>query len=101
MRFTGVAAVAASWLLNAVSFAMHYARKDANTRGLRFSGNNASVFTDYIYLSIPIATSYSPGDVSTLTRPMRRAVTAQTMLSFTFNPVIIAVLVSVLVTAAM
>lgn len=97
---SGVVAVAASWLMNTVSFAVHYARKDAIAPGLRFPEGTAPVFGDYFYLAVQVATSYGVGDVATLSRPMRRAITAQTMLSFLFNTVIIAVLVSVLISAA-
>ncbi|HWV25548.1 MAG TPA: DUF1345 domain-containing protein [Thermomicrobiales bacterium] len=95
----GVVAVAASWLLNVVSFAVHYARKDAAGPGLSFPGEDKAVFGDYFYLAAQVATSYSLGDVATLNRPIRRAVTRQSILSFLFNTVIIAVLVSVLISS--
>lgn len=97
---SGVAAVAASWLLNAVSYAVHYARTDVHTLGLRFPGEETPVFGDYFYLAVQVATSYSSGDVTARNRPVRRAITRQSMLSFLFNTVIIAVLVAVLVSSA-
>lgn len=100
VMFSAMVAVAGSWLLNAVSFAIHYARKDANTRGLVFPGEDAPRFGDYFYLSVQIATGYSSSDVTTTTRAMRRAITGQCMLAFAFNTVIIAVLVSMLISAA-
>lgn len=97
---SGVAAVAASWLLNTVSYAVHYARTDGDTPGLRFPGDAAPVFSDYFYLAVQVATSYSSGDIIARDRAVRRAITRQSMLSFLFNTVIIAVLVAVLVSAA-
>lgn len=94
-----VMGIAATWLLNATSFAVHYARKDANERGLAFPNDIVPTFADYFYFSIQVSTGYSSSDVTTLTKTMRRAITAHTMLAFTFNTVIIAILVSILMSA--
>lgn len=100
VMLSALAAVAASWLLNAVSFAVHYARKNSTTKGLAFPGEHAPTFIDYFYLSVQITTTYSSSDVTTLTKAMRRAITGHAMLAFTFNTVIIAILVSLLISAA-
>lgn len=94
-----VMGITATWLLNATSFTVHYARKDANDRGLAFPNDITPTFADYFYFSIQVSTGYSSSDVIAQTKTMRRAITAHTMLAFTFNTVIIAILVSILMSA--
>lgn len=89
--------VAASWTVTVIAYAVHYARYDAATQALAFPGTNADrVFADYVYLAVQVQTTFSTSDVSLLDTGSRRVVTGHTLVSFAFNTVIIAMLITVL-----
>lgn len=83
------------------AYAVHYARE--NTRfggvGLDFPGKDAPRFVDYYYLSVQVATTFSPSDVTVTSSSMRRTVSVHSVISFAFNTVIVALFVSMLVVA--
>lgn len=80
-----------------VAFAVNYAREDSVRGGLAFPGTAAPRFGDYLYLSIQLTTTFGGSDVQVLRRRMRRIVSMHSLIAFTFNTVIVALLVSVLV----
>ena len=88
--------VAASWTVTVVAYAVHYARLDAHVGGLVFPGEGDRVFADYLYLAVQVQTTFSTSDVSPTTTTARRLVTGHTVVSFAFNTVIIAMLITVL-----
>lgn len=89
--------VAASWSVTIVAYAVHYARLDAATKALQFpDGADTHLFSDYIYLAVQVQTTFSTSDVSLLSASARRIVTGHTLVSFAFNTVIIAMLITVL-----
>ena len=88
--------VAASWTVTVVAYAVHYARLDAHVGGLVFPGEGDRVFADYLYLAVQVQTTFSTSDVSLTTTTARRLVTGHTVVSFAFNTVIIAMLITVL-----
>jgi uncharacterized membrane protein len=95
---TGITAVVGSWLLNAVGFAVLYARTNTARPGLVFPGDEAPTFVDYVYLAVQVSTTFSTADVTTTSSRLRRTVTGHALIAFIFNTVIVAVLVSVLLT---
>lgn len=97
---TGITAVAGSWLLNAVGFAVLYARTNTARPGLVFPGDAAPAFIDYVYLAVQGSTIFSTADVPTTSSRLRRTVTGHAIIAFIFNTVIVAVLVSELLTVA-
>lgn len=80
-----------------VAFAVNYAREDAVRGGLEFTGGGGTRFSDYLYFSIQLTTTFGVSDVQVLRRGMRRIVSMHSLIAFTFNTVIVALLVSVLV----
>ncbi|WP_159501606.1 DUF1345 domain-containing protein [Microbacterium sp. 18062] len=89
--------VGASWTVTIVAYAVHYARLDAALGGLDFPDSDTPrVFADYVYLAVQVQTTFSTSDVSLETTTARRLVTGHTLVSFAFNTVIIAMLITVL-----
>jgi uncharacterized membrane protein len=94
----GLSVVVSSWVLVVVTYAVHYAREDVATPGLELPGDADPVWWDYVYLSAQVSTTFSASDVTLLTTAMRRHVTAQCLIAFVFNTVIVALVVSALLT---
>lgn len=96
-----ISLVVASVSMMISAYAVHYARE--NTRhggvGLEFPGRDAPRFVDYYYLSVQVATTFSPSDVMITSSNMRRTVSVHSVISFAFNTVIVALFVSMLVVA--
>lgn len=95
-----VMVVASSWLLIATVYAVHYAREDAHRGGLQFAGVGESKprLSDYWYLSVQVGTAYNGADVAVTSPGMRATVTQHALIAFLFNSILIALLVSLLVT---
>ncbi|WP_152365591.1 DUF1345 domain-containing protein [Microlunatus speluncae] len=94
--------VAASWTLIIVVYAVHYARENSNFGGLDFPNaeeEGPPEFVDYLYLAIQVTTTFSTSDVTIGKRRMRRVVSTHSVVAFVFNTVIIALLVSLLLSA--
>jgi uncharacterized membrane protein len=93
--------VTASWLLLPTLFAMSYASlyyRHPNGEGLNFPGGEASFHPDYgdfLYFSFTIAVASQTADVAISTRPMRRLVLLQSVLSFAFNTTILAFTINI------
>lgn len=100
LTMAGVAVVVGSLILTITAYAVRYAREQVAAGGLEFSETPHPVFADYLYLAVQVSTTFSSSDVSIQSTRMRNLVTANSLISFTFNTVIVALLVSVLVTAA-
>ncbi len=100
MIWSGVAVVTGSFALIVVSFALHYARRDATVGGLAFPGGTAPRFADYLYFSVQVSTTFGGSDVDVTTTRMRTAVTLHSVIAFTYNTVMVALLVSVLLNTA-
>lgn len=96
----GLLVVVASWVLVIIAFALHYARENATVPGLEFPGTAEPVWWDYFYLSSQVSTTFSASDVTVLNTAMRRHVTAHSVIAFVFNTVIVALMVSALLTYA-
>ncbi|MBR7741848.1 DUF1345 domain-containing protein [Phycicoccus sp. BSK3Z-2] len=93
-----VAVVAATWVLLVAVYAVHYAREQANVGGLRFPGDDGEApFEDFVYVAVQVATTFATSDVTVTSTAMRREVTLHSVIVFTFNTVVVALLVSVLV----
>lgn len=95
---SGIAVVPASIAVIIVSFAVSHARLDVG-HGLRFPGTEMPRFTDYLYLSVMVTTSFGASDIAVASTRLRRAIAFHSLLAFAFNAVVIALLVSVLLGA--
>lgn len=97
VTWCAVAAVAGSWAVTMLSYAVRIARENVLRGGAEFPGDEAPRFSDYLYLAAQLGTTFGGSDVSFTKRSMRRIVTGDSIISFTFNTVIVALLVSVLI----
>ena len=88
--------VVGSWLLLPTLFALNYASlyyRQPHGSGLAFPGLDETFkpdYADFLYFAFTIAVASQTADVSITTRPMRRLVLAQSLLSFVFNTTILA-----------
>ncbi len=94
-----VAVVAATWVLLVAVYAVHYAREQANTGGLRFLGKeeDEASFDDFAYVAVQVATTFATSDVTVTSTAMRREVTVHSVIAFAFNTIVVALLVSLLI----
>lgn len=91
--FTGTT-VLGSWCLVGTMFTIHYARifyrAPAGRRPLDFPDHEENPdYWDFLYFAFTIAVAAQTSDVVILDRPMRKAVLAQSLLSFLFNAAIL------------
>lgn len=91
--------VVGAWFTVVLTYSVAYLMQDARSghRELSFPGESERrSWTDYLYLSAGISTSFAATDVSVLTPRMRRTVTGHSILAFGFNTVVLAAVVSLL-----
>lgn len=96
-----VVVVAASWCLLLVVYALHYARESVHVGGVAFPGHteqDTPGFADFVYLAASVATGFAAADVEVRTTAMRREITIHALIAFAFNTVVVALLVSLLIT---
>ena len=92
-----------SWLLLPTEFALSYASRyfSGTDGGLAFPGDNTQAgevavpnYVDFLYFSITIAATAQTSDVGVTTREMRRLVMLQSVLSFAFNALVLALAIN-------
>lgn len=86
--------VMGSWLLIVIIYTFHYAHlfyiSPAAKRALKFPDDEqAPDYWDFLYFAFTIAVAAQTSDVAVMSRRMRKAVIAQSVLSFFFNAAII------------
>ena len=89
-----------SWLLVGVIYMFHYAhmfyRAAPDRKPLLFPDQILKpTYWDFLYFSFTIAVAAQTSDVSILSTPMRKAVLAQSLLSFLFNAAIIGLTINI------
>lgn len=89
-----------SWFMVGVIFAIHYAHMfysvAQNRRPLRFPNEEPNPdYWDFLYFSFNMAVAVQTSDVAVMTRPMRKAVIAQSVLSFFFNTAVIGLTINI------
>jgi uncharacterized membrane protein len=92
--------VLSSWLLVGIIFAFHYAHmfylSNKTMRAFRFPENKPNPdYWDFLYLAFTIAAAAQTSDVSIMNSSARKAVTAQSILSFIFNAAVIGLLINI------
>ncbi|HJV96567.1 MAG TPA: DUF1345 domain-containing protein [Albitalea sp.] len=96
-----LATVSGSWLLVPTLFTLDYAREyyvNADGSGFVFPGADADFhpdYTDFAYFAFTIAVASQTADVAITTRPLRRLVLVQSVLSFVFNATILAFTINI------
>jgi uncharacterized membrane protein len=98
----GLVAVAAAWLLTHTMYTLRYAHlyyRDGMERegGLAFPGGGHPAYIDFAYYSFTIGMCFQVSDVSVSSRQIRRAVLAQSLLSFLYNTAILATALNLVV----
>jgi len=96
--FTG-STVIGSWCLIPSIFTLHYARLyygSPEVRTLQFPDSTVEPdYWDFMYFSFTIAVASQTADIGIASSPMRRAVLAQSLLSFFFNASILALSINI------
>ena len=92
--------VIGSWLLVVIMFTFHYAhmfyREPVDRRPLAFPNQETQPeYWDFLYFAFTIAIAGQTSDVAVMNRQMRKAVTAQSVLSFLFNVAIIGLSINI------
>ena len=85
------------WGISVTSYALHYAQYDLSEPALEFPGRRTNAYADYVYFAIGVATTFGATDTSVTTPEMRRIVNLNVIVSFVYNSVIVALLVSILI----
>ena len=73
-----------------------YAQNDFAEPGLDLPGTRTNAFSDFIYFSLAVATTFGATDVNVTTPRMRKVVNLHVVLTFVYNSVIIALLAGIL-----
>lgn len=95
----GAALVVVSWFSVVIANALQYARMDleAGPPDLAVPGDEDRSFADYLYFSLGVQATFGATDISVLTTRMRRIVSIHSLVAFVYNTVIVAIVVSVIV----
>lgn len=98
----GVVIVAGAWSTLLLTYAVAYLCQDQRTRGagradLDFPHTPGPGWRDYLYLATSVSTTFGATDVQVLTTRMRDLMRSHSVIAFVFNTVILAAVVSLLV----
>jgi uncharacterized membrane protein len=96
-----VAAIVASWALTQTAYTLRYAHlyyrdDDEGEGGLTFPGDRKPDDLDFAYFAFTIGMCFQVSDVAITSPQIRRAVLSQALLSFTYNTVILALVLNLL-----
>ena len=96
----GFVALAVSWLLIHTLYAFHYAHhyyqsQEAHGRGLEFPGRQEPDYLDFLYHAFVLGMTSQVSDVQVCSRQMRRITLVHSVLSFTFNVVVLSLSINV------
>jgi uncharacterized membrane protein len=94
--------IALSWVFVHTVFAVHYAHvyylgeddKSAHAEGLAFPGEKAPDYWDFIHFAFVIGAAAQTADIVFTSREMRRLGTLHSLIAFTFNTAILAVMIN-------
>ncbi len=95
------ATVALSWTFTHVIFTMHYANlyyrlgEDGPCGGLKFPGDRAPDYRDFLYYSFVIGCAAQTADVETVSPAMRLVSLVHGVVAFAFNTAILALAINV------
>lgn len=90
--------VVCAWVDMLVTYAAYYARKHIGEGGFAFPGEGGTSMEDFLYFASAVQTTFGTTDVTVVSTSMRRTVRIHAMLAFAFNTVIVALLVSLVLT---
>ena len=91
--------IALSWTVLHSGFAEIYQILDSSTeekeKGISFPDNTNSML-NYVYFSFTVAVSFATSDPTAVSVPVRRVVLIQSILSFFYNAIVVAVAIQVI-----
>jgi uncharacterized membrane protein len=92
--------VALSWTFTHVVFTLHYANvyyrpDDDGPGGLKFPGDRAPDYRDFLYYSFVIGCAAQTGDIATISPAMRHLTLMHGVVAFAFNTAILALTINV------
>jgi uncharacterized membrane protein len=91
-------AVVGGWLELQTTYTLHYARlyyaNEEGPGGLVFAGEPPHDM-DFAYFAFTVGMTFQVSDIAVTTRAMRRVVLAQSLVSFVYNLVVIALLINI------
>ena len=94
-----IGTVVLSWTFIHTIFALHYAHEFYGTgehkNGLRFPGDAAPDYWDFIYFSFVVGMTFQVSDVAVMHKMVRRTVVAHGALSFFFTTAVVAMAVNI------
>jgi uncharacterized membrane protein len=94
-----ISTVVLSWTFIHTIFALHYAHEFYGTgehkNGLRFPGDAAPDYWDFIYFSFVVGMTFQVSDVAVMHKMVRRTVVAHGALSFFFTTAVVAMAVNI------
>ena len=91
-----VASVALSWAAVQAIFMLRYARLYySEGGGIDFNEDAAPDYRDFAYLAVTIGMTYQVSDTDLTSKPLRRAATRHSLLSYLFGTVIVAMMINV------
>jgi len=94
-----IGTVVLSWTFIQTIFALHYAHEFYGTgehkNGLRFPGDAAPDYWDFIYFSFVVGMTFQVSDVAVMHKMVRRTVVAHGALSFFFTTAVVAMAVNI------
>lgn len=90
--------IVTSWLTIVVSYALTFHADNLIERGkgLDFPGDVTPVWSDYVYFSLSVMTTFGTTDVNVTSREMRRTVTVNAAIAYVFNTVTVGAVLSAL-----
>ncbi|MDP3659417.1 DUF1345 domain-containing protein [Phenylobacterium sp.] len=94
------ATVAASWFMVQMIFAIHYAHgyydkvDEGDAGGLEFPGGEDPDYWDFLHFSIIIGVASQTADIDITSKSLRRLGTLHSLLTFTFNTVVVALTIN-------
>lgn len=86
--------VMSGWKMMVHLYAAYYLRTDTTSGGLDFPREQSPVYSDYVYFSQQIQTTFAGSDVDITSKTLRRAVNMHTLFAYVFSTVVVALLVS-------
>lgn len=96
-----IGTVAMSWFFVQTIFALEYSHEyftpdevGADRCGLSFPGGEIPDFWDFLHFSVVIGATAQTADISLVSKTMRRMVTVQSLIAFTYNAVILALTIN-------
>lgn len=99
-KIAAASCLVGAWLLMMTVFALEYAAMWANRWGFEFpegdDGDDVRSLRDFIYVSAQVNTTFGPGDIRFVDSRARGTVTAQSLVAFLFNTVVIALLIALI-----